>query len=167
MHQYLISLLIFTPLVAAAAALFIPARLKDVFRMLSLIASSIQLVYLVFILIDYASPAGPEGEAMRFVEQAKWITLDMGAWGVLQAEYFVGLDGLSLPLVGLSVVVMLIASISSWEIQKNVKGYFILLLILNAAVIGTFTALDFLLFYLFFEFMLLPMFFLIAMWGGP
>jgi NADH-quinone oxidoreductase subunit M len=167
MHQYLISLLIFTPLIAAAAALFIPARFKSTFRILALVASSIQLVYLVFILTDYRPASGQEGGAMQFVEQAQWITLDMGTWGVLQAEYFVGLDGLSLPLVSLSVFVMLIASISSWEIQTNVKGYFILLLILNAAIIGTFTALDFLLFYLFFEFMLLPMFFLIAMWGGP
>ncbi|MBA4058219.1 MAG: oxidoreductase, partial [Marivirga sp.] len=74
---------------------------------------------------------------------------------------------LSLPLVILSVFVMLIATISSWSVEKNIKGYFILLLILNAAIIGSFTALDFLLFYLFFEFMLLPMFFLIAIWGGP
>jgi NADH-quinone oxidoreductase subunit M len=61
---------------------------------------------------------------------------------------------------------MLLATISSWSIAWNVKGYFILLLILNTAIVGTFTALDFLLFYLFFEFMLLPMFFLIGMWGG-
>ena len=96
-----------------------------------------------------------------------WITLDLGSWGVLKAEYFLGLDGLSLPLVVLSVFVMLIATVSSWKIVENVKGYFVLLLILNAAIIGSFTALDFLLFYLFFEFMLLPMFFLIALWGGP
>jgi NADH-quinone oxidoreductase subunit M len=62
---------------------------------------------------------------------------------------------------------MLIATLSSWQVSKSVKGYFILLLILNSAIIGSFTALDFLLFYLFFEFMLLPMFFLIGIWGGP
>ena len=62
---------------------------------------------------------------------------------------------------------MLIASIASWNITKSINGYFVLLLILNAAIVGTFTALDFLLFYVFFEFMLLPMFFLIGIWGGP
>jgi NADH-quinone oxidoreductase subunit M len=85
----------------------------------------------------------------------------------MRAEYYIGVDGLSLPLVLLSVVVMLVATISSWTTQKNPKAYFILLLILNTAIIGSFIALDFLLFYLFFEFMLLPMFFLIALWGGP
>lgn len=103
---------------------------------------------------------------LQFVEQHAWITLDLGSWGILKAEYLVGLDGLSLPLVCLTVGVMLITTVSSWTIEKNVKGYFILLLILNTAIIGTFAALDFLLFYLFFEFMLLPMFFLIGIWGG-
>lgn len=86
--------------------------------------------------------------------------------GVL-AEYFVGMDGLSFAMVTLTILVMLIAGISSWTIDKNVKGYFILLWILNGAIVGTFVALDFLLFYLFFEFMLLPMYFLIGIWGGP
>jgi NADH:ubiquinone oxidoreductase subunit 4 (subunit M) len=82
--------------------------------------------------------------------------IELGSWGTLQAEYFVALDGLSFPLVALSVFIMLIATISSWTIDKNHKGYFILLLILNAAILGSFCALDFLLFYVFFEFMLTP-----------
>ena len=101
---------------------------------------------------------------LQFVEQQPWITLDLGALGTLQAEYFIGLDGLNFPLVILCVLVQFIATISSWKISKNVKGYFLLLLIMNTAIIGSFVALDFLLFYLFFEFMLLPMFFLIALW---
>lgn len=104
---------------------------------------------------------------LQLVEKQSWIRLDLGSWGILKADYFLGVDGLGLPLVVLSVFVMLIATIASYHVEKNVKGYFILLLILNAAVIGTFTAQDFLLFYLFFEFMLLPMFFLIGIWGGP
>jgi len=105
--------------------------------------------------------------SFQFMEQQSWITLDLGTWGVMKATYLVGVDGLSFPLVILSVFIMFIATISSWSISQNVKGYFILILILNSAIIGSFTALDFLLFYLFFEFMLLPMFFLIAIWGGP
>jgi NADH-quinone oxidoreductase subunit M len=103
---------------------------------------------------------------LQFVEKQPWITLHLGGWGVLKAEYFVGMDGLSFPLIAMSAFVLLIAVISSWTIDKHVKGYFLLFLLLNAAIMGTFTALDFLLFYLFFEFMLLPMFFLIAIWGG-
>jgi NADH-quinone oxidoreductase subunit M len=162
MQPYLLSLLIFTPLVAAFAGLLIPARMANSFRWLTLLVGVLQVFYLITLLAGY-DPAG----GVQYAEQQPWITLNLGSWGTFEAEYFVGVDGLSLPLVALSVFIMLIATISSWTITQNVKGYFILLLILQAAIIGSFTALDFLLFYLFFEFMLLPMFFLIAIWGGP
>ncbi|HEY8934215.1 MAG TPA: NADH-quinone oxidoreductase subunit M [Cyclobacteriaceae bacterium] len=162
MQHYLLSLLIFTPLLAALLALFIPAEKKNIFFSLSSGACLIQLVFLVQILINHKA-----GSSLQFVEQHNWITINLGAWGVLKAEYFVGLDGLNLPLVALTVPIMLIVTLASYSIEKSLKGYFILLLILNAAIIGSFVALDFLLFYLFFEFMLLPMFFLIGIWGGP
>ncbi|HTE32982.1 MAG TPA: NADH-quinone oxidoreductase subunit M [Chryseolinea sp.] len=162
MQEILLSLLLFTPLLAALVSLFIPANATTTFRYVTLLTNVLQVIFLVLILLSYEPASG-----LQFVEHKPWITLNMGTWGVLKAEYFIGVDGLSLPLVILSVVVQLIATISSWTIVKNVKGYFILLLILNTAIIGSFTALDFLLFYLFFEFMLLPMFFLIALWGGP
>jgi NADH-quinone oxidoreductase subunit M len=129
---------------------------------LSFAASLVQIFVLAQMLFSYEA-----SRSLQFVEQQPWISLNMGSWGILKAEYFVGIDGLNISFVCLTVVIMLVANISSWTITKNVKGYFILLLILNAAIIGTFTALDFLLFYLFFEFMLLPMFFLIGIWGGP
>lgn len=162
MQQYLISLLIFTPLIAAIAALLFPAKSGKSFRYITLAANIFQLFILMLMLLNYDN-----SNTLQFIEQQPWITLDLGTWGVLKATYFVGVDGLSFPLVILSVFVLTIATISSWTVNENTKGYFILLLILNASVIGSFTALDFLLFYLFFEFMLLPMFFLIAVWGGP
>jgi NADH-quinone oxidoreductase subunit M len=162
MQQYLISLLIFTPLVAAFIGLFIPQRHDSAFRYLVLSVTILQLLFFGFSIAHYN-----DGSEFNFVEKHSWISLHLGSWGTLKAEYFVGLDGLSYPLTGLSVFILFIATISSWTITKNVKGYFLLLLILNAAIIGSFTALDLLLFYLFFEFMLLPMFFLIAIWGGP
>jgi NADH-quinone oxidoreductase subunit M len=162
MQQYLISLLIFTPLLAALVSLFLPSTSPRIFRLVALLVSICQVAFLLSILMYYTPSTG-----LQFVEKQDWIILDLGTWGILKAEYFVGLDGLSLPLVSLSVFVMLITVISSWNIGRKEKGYFTLLLILNAAIIGSFTALDFLLFYLFFEFMLLPMFFLIAIWGGP
>ena len=162
MQQYLISLLIFTPLAAVFIGLLLPAKSENSFRYLTALVNAAQLFVLIVMLITYDS-----SEALHFVEQQPWITLDLGTWGVLKATYLVGIDGLSFPLIILSVFIMAIATISSWTINQNVKGYFLLLLILNASIIGSFTALDFLLFYLFFEFMLLPMFFLIAIWGGP
>ncbi len=162
MQEYLLSLLIFTPLLAAVIALFLPSTFIQAFRFLATMATLIQVVFIWQLVMAYEPSA-----SLQFVEQKSWITLDLGAWGTLQAQYFLGIDGLNITFVCLTVGIMLIATISSWSITKNVKGYFILVLILNAAIVGTFSALDFLLFYLFFEFMLLPMFFLIGIWGGP
>jgi len=162
MQQHLISLLIATPLVAAFIAVFIPATATKIFRLVALGVAIIQVIFLIVMMQGYVP-----GSGLQFAEQHPWISLDLGSWGLLKAQYFVAVDGLSFPLVVLSIFIMLIATVSSWTIDKHEKGYFVLLLILNAAIIGSFTALDFLLFYLFFEFMLLPMFFLIAIWGGP
>ena len=161
--QHLLSLLIFLPLGAAVLALFFPAENKNFFRLLALGVSLIQVIVLLFIFQSYSTADG----GFQLVEKISWIDLQLGTWGSMKAEYFVGLDGLSLCMIFLSVLVTLIAVISSWKIEKQIKGYFILFLILNTAVIGSFCALDLLLFYLFFEFMLLPMYFLIGIWGGP
>ena len=136
MHEILLSLLLIVPLAAAFIALFIPPTMVKIFRYLVIIANILQVGVLLLILTGYKASSG-----LQFVEQRPWITLDLGTWGVLKAEYFLGLDGLSMPLVGLAVFVMLIATISSWTTVKNVKGYYILLLILNTAIIGSFTAL--------------------------
>lgn len=161
--QHWLSILIFSPLMAATLALFVPSRSSGIFRYLNLGVVLVQGVLLIGIIGQY----GLEAENLRLVEQLPWFSLDLGSWGRLQAEYFVALDGLSLPLVAMSVFAMLLAALSSWTVEKNQKGYFILLLVLNTAVMGSFCALDLLLFYLFFEFMLLPMYFLIGIWGGP
>lgn len=161
MQQYLISLLIFIPLIAAFAGIAIPSRHHHAFKVLTL---GVTIAQIILVAVAY-SVYDPNG-GLQLIEKQPWITLQVGGWDILKAEYFVGVDGLSFPLVAMSVFVLLIATISSWTIAKNVKGYFLLFLLLNAAIIGTFAALDFLLFYLFFEFMLLPMFFLIAIWGG-
>ncbi len=164
MSQYLLSSLIFTPIAAALFVLFIPNEAKKTFRIVTLAISAIQLGLLIFIIHQTKDSTF---SSFLLTEKANWFSIDLGTWGVLQAEYFVGIDGLSFSMVTLTVLIMLIAGISSWTIDKNVKGYFILLWILNGAIVGTFVALDFLLFYLFFEFMLLPMYFLIGIWGGP
>jgi NADH-quinone oxidoreductase subunit M len=157
-----LSLLIFIPVITALVALLIPARYTRVFPWLTIGVNIIQVILFVLMLFHFQADGG-----LQLVEKHSWISLSLNNWGQLQAEYLVAVDGLSFPLVGLSVVIMLIATISSWHISKSRKGYFALLLILNGAIIGSFCALDFLLFYVFFEFMLLPMFFLIGIWGGP
>lgn len=163
MHQYLLSILIFLPAMVGLSLLVIPSARENMFRWISLAVSVTQFIvlFLIFNLFQ------PDQGGFQLTEKVSWISLDLGNWGSLQADYFVAIDGLSFSLIALSVVVMLIATISSWTITKNIKGYFILLLILNSAIIGSFCALDLLLFYVFFEFMLLPMYFLIGIWGGP
>ncbi|MFZ2906810.1 MAG: NADH-quinone oxidoreductase subunit M [Cyclobacteriaceae bacterium] len=164
MQQYLLSFLIFTPVAAALLALLIPADSKKIFRIGSLVVSCIQLFLLL--LVIHATQSASFASFL-LTEKAAWFSVDLGSWGILQAEYFLGMDGLSFSMITLTVLVMLIAGISSWTINTSVKGYYVLLWILNGAIIGSFVALDFLLFFLFFEFMLLPMYFLIGIWGGP
>ena len=81
-------------------------------------------------------------------------------------QYYLGLDGISLSLVVLTGLVSVLACLASWNIEKQVKGYFALYLLLVASMMGVFISLDLFLFYVFFEVMLLPMYFLIGIWGG-
>lgn len=163
MLKHLLSILIFVPILAALLALFFPKDNKRLFFFYALGITIIQLIVLALILIQYQDETG----SLKLVEQATWFELTFSSGKGLRAEYFLALDGLNFPLVALSVVIMFFATVSSYTISEKVKGYFILLLILNGAIIGSFVAFDLLLFYLFFEFMLLPMFFLIGIWGGP
>ena len=82
-------------------------------------------------------------------------------------DYFMGVDGISFPLVVLTAFVSVLAMGASWSITKHVKAYCILFLLLETGMLGVFLALDFFLFYVFWEVMLLPMYFLIGVWGGP
>jgi NADH-quinone oxidoreductase subunit M len=82
-------------------------------------------------------------------------------------EYYLGLDGISLSLVVLTGLIGVLACLASWNIEKQIKGYFALYLLLTSSMMGVFLALDLFLFYVFFEVMLLPMYFLIGIWGGP
>src|ERR1022692_3894069 len=82
-------------------------------------------------------------------------------------EYYLGVDGISMAMILLTTVLFFLSMIASWGIEKHVKGYCMLFLVLETGVLGTFFALDFFLFYIFWEVMLLPMYFLIGIWGGP
>lgn len=156
------------PLLIALIMLCVPSRHWKVFRRFSLAASSVQLTLAVLLLANFNQELRPQSwsGAFQFVEKTDWINLSLGALGNFNVQYFLGVDGISLPLVALSSFVLLIGVVASWNIQEKAKGYHILYLILSASIIGCFIALDFFLFYLCFEFMLLPMFFLIGIWGG-
>jgi NADH-quinone oxidoreductase subunit M len=159
----MLSLLIFLPVIAAFILLLVPARVVAAFRATSLLVAIAQIILSIILIQNFDTQI----TEYQLVEKASWISLTLGTWGNFNAFYWVGLDGMSLPLIVLSSVVMLIATVSAWQTDKSVKGFFVLLLILNTAIMGSFAALDALLFFVFFEFMLIPMYFLIGIWGGP
>ena len=153
----LLSLTVFLP---AAGALVILTLLRGD-RVIRAFAFAIGLITLllaltVFLLFD------PSAAAARFqlIDRFDWISGQ-----TLNASYFLGVDGLSAPLVLLTGLLGFCAIIVSWHINLRVKEYFIWLLLLQTAVMGVFTALDFLLFFLFWELELVPMYMLIATWG--
>ncbi|MGJ1264695.1 complex I subunit 4 family protein [Sphingobacterium spiritivorum] len=164
----LLTLIIFLPLIATALILLLPTKWNNSYKYLALAFTVVQLLIAGYLYIHFdATRTGINTvEGYQFVEQLSWIRLDLGTIGKLEIDYFLGLDGVSLPLVLLSAFVMLMAIGASWNIQKSPKGYFALLMVLNMAVMGIFCALDFFLFYVFYEVMLLPLYFLIGIWGG-
>lgn len=158
----LLSLLIFLPLLASAVVLGLPRRVQGGFRWITLGVSLLNfaLTLGLFFQFDRVSTG------YQFLEKANWITLSLGPLGVVSIDYLLGVDGLSLPLVLLSGLVLAVGAVSSFEIQEKQRAYHALYLLLSASLMGCFVALDFFLFFLFFEFMLLPMYFLIGLWGG-
>lgn len=169
---YLLSIILFIPLLAALLLLLMPARFSRSGHWFAIVASGLQLFFSSLLWAWFqkgaGAPVGVNSEAgIQFLEKANWFSLELGSLGIMKVEYLLGVDGLSVTLVWLSAFVMLIGAISSWSIKENTKAYFLLYLLLCCSVVGCFVALDLFLFYLFFEFMLLPMYFLIGMWGGP
>ena len=166
--ENILSYIFLFPLLIAFIMLFVKSDQSSVFRRLALGATSVQFVLSVGLMIQFNKELAIStwSGAFQFVEKTDWITMKLGSIGQFNVDYFIGVDGISLPLVALASLVLLIGVISSWKIKEKAKGYFILYLILSSSIIGCFVALDFFLFYLCFEFMLLPMFFLIGIWGG-
>ncbi|MCX7840944.1 MAG: NADH-quinone oxidoreductase subunit M [Anaerolineae bacterium] len=150
----MLSLLIALPLIGALALMFIPRQAERAIRYFAL---GVALANFVVSAILFASfRATPE---MQFVERVEWIP----QFGI---SYYVGVDGLSLLLVMLTTFLMVIAIGGSWVgITERVKEYHVFFLALESAMIGVFVALDLFLFYVFWEFTLIPMAFLIGIWG--
>ncbi|GAB3204356.1 NADH-quinone oxidoreductase subunit M [Pontibacter aydingkolensis] len=166
--DFILSGLIFSPLLAALVVLLLPTRLQQPIKVVALAGAMVQMVLAILLYFRFDGAAFANGQmGYQFVEKLNWIGFSLGSLGRLQIDYFVGVDGISIGLVLLTGIIGVIGVISSWTITKNIKGYFLLYLLLITSVMGCFLALDFFLFYLFFEFMLLPMYFLIGIWGGP
>ncbi|RFZ85653.1 NADH-quinone oxidoreductase subunit M [Mucilaginibacter terrenus] len=166
----ILTLLIFTPALFGLIILLLPSSLRVAYKYITLAATLVQLGISIWMYFNFQTGAGFAGinheEQFQFVQKLPWIHLDLGALGRMQIDYFVGIDGISITLMVMTCLVMVVAAIASWEIKGNLKGFFALFLLLDMAVVGVFCALDFFLFYTFYELMLLPLYFLIGMWGG-
>jgi NADH-quinone oxidoreductase subunit M len=160
MHWPILSVLTFLPIVGALFLLFTPMKSDRQIRFGKSFALWITLANFVvslFLLKDFDAAQG----GFQFVEKANW-------WLSLGLNYHLGIDGISLWLVLLSTFLMPICILCSWEsIKTRVKEYLIAFLLLETMMIGAFVSLDTILFYVFFEGILIPMYILIGIWGGP
>ena len=161
-----LTLMTFVPVLGAFVILLLPKGRDELVRWVALATTTVPLLlaFNVWQSFDRAT------SAMQFIERAPWInfTAELGAKQLpLNIEYYMGIDGLSVTMVLLTALLSWLCIIASWRIDKMVKAYFALFLLLETGMIGVFCALDFFLFYVFWEVMLLPMYFLIGIWGGP
>ncbi|MEM9352408.1 MAG: NADH-quinone oxidoreductase subunit M [Planctomycetota bacterium] len=156
-----LSLLVFLPALVALVLAVTPRWSDEATKFVSLGTTFVTFLLSLFL---FRSDIGPEFEAGVAEMQAMFAVDWIPSFGV---QYLMGLDGISFPLVILTSFLSVLAMAASWPIQKNVKAYCVLYLLLVTGMLGVFMALDFFLFYVFFEVMLLPMYFLIGVWGGP
>ncbi len=182
---WLMSAVIFVPTIFALGLVFFPKKSQEWMKWWSLAGTALTLVCSLFLFIDFLNlldfhQSRPEDALLSArVEQAAVDkatdqpakTRDLVArveWiKRFNIDYYLGVDGISMALILLTAVVSFLAMIASWNIEKAVRGYCMLFLILETGMLGTFLALDLFLFYIFWEIMLLPMYFLIGVWGGP
>jgi NADH-quinone oxidoreductase subunit M len=153
---HLLSLLIWLPIAGGFVVLGLGDRIETA-KWLSLIVSGLSLVLSVPLYAAFKTGTA----AMQFVERSPWIS-------TIHSEYYLGVDGISMPLILLTTFTTVLIVIASWEnVEKRVAQYFAAFLILEGLMIGVFAALDGALFYVYWEAMLIPMFIIIGVWGGP
>jgi NADH-quinone oxidoreductase subunit M len=146
----------FIPLAGMFLVLVLPRDNHNLIRWASLAVTIPPLLMAVWLFLNFDRST----EGIQFMVRHPWIE----AYNI---QYIMGVDGLSVTMILLTALLCPICLLASWEIEKGVKGYFALFLLLDAGMMGVFCALDFFLFYIFWEVMLLPMYFLIGIWGGP
>ncbi|MBI1345011.1 NADH-quinone oxidoreductase subunit M [bacterium] len=160
--ELLLTAVVFLPTLWALFTAFFEPKATEAIRYFGLFGTALTFVLTLIVLWQFNPELDVKethaGYQMWF--QMPWVP----DWNV---NYSMGVDGISLPLVVLTGLISFLAMLASWSIEKHVKGYVILFLLLETGMLGVFLALDFFLFYIFWEVMLLPMYFLIGIWGGP
>lgn len=164
----ILSLIIFSPLLGILILLFIPSKQGQWIKRVGIAAAFVPLLLAAWLYVDF----NQHDSVMPYAEQFRWIHIPLNA-EIIQGlesfhlifDYSLAVDGLSLPLVFLTALVAAMAALGSFTIKKRWKTYYILFLLLEIGMFGVFMARDLLLFFVFFEVTLIPMFFLIGIWG--
>jgi NADH-quinone oxidoreductase subunit M len=151
----LLTLILFTPAAAAVLLVFVPARVEKLIRWLALAASLVTFLLTLVLWFQY----DPTLLGFQFQEQVNW-------YPAINSSYHLGIDGISLTMVLLTAILTPLAILTSFSIKERVKAYMILFMLLEMGMLGVFLALDLLLFFVFWEFGLVPMYFLINQWGN-
>jgi NADH-quinone oxidoreductase subunit M len=164
MHNHILSIILFTPLLGALVVLLLPKDNKNAIRWVTNIFAALGLLVSVpLVPLFWAVKADAGFHGFHFIEGApnNWIP-------TIGAGYYLGIDGVSFLLIMLTTILGWVSILSSWEaIQNRVKEYYVWFLILQTGMLGVFMSLDFFLFFVFWEAMLVPMYLLIGIWGGP
>jgi len=158
-ENWVLSVGTFLPMVGVLLLLIVPKANEQLIKLVALLTSIATLAVGVFTLTKFNFD---QAGSMQFVAENKWIPL-------IKSSYFIGVDGISLPMYVLSMVITLLVVIYSLNhipSPGNPKAFFILMLVLQTGMAGTFIAQDLILFFVFFELVLLPMYFMIGVWGG-
>ena len=149
----MLTLITFTPALGAILLVLLRGDARTT-RFIALLTALVTLLLTLIIYFSYDTAQG----GYQFVQRATWIE-------AFNIEYLVGIDGLSAPLILLNGILGLSAVLISWHISEKIHTYFMWLLLLQSAVMGVFVSLDLILFFVFWELELIPMFFLISSWG--
>jgi NADH-quinone oxidoreductase subunit M len=157
-----LSLMVFLPLVGVAIMMLVPGKLEEAHKTLALGFSLVTAAVGVFLMLpdnfDYDTGQGPK------------LTINQSWIDVVNVRYHVEMDGISLPLIALTLLVVPLVIIYSWDHipePGNAKAFLMLIMVLHTGMLGSFVARDLVLFFVFFEVVLLPMYFMIGVWGGP
>ena len=153
-----LTLTIFIPIIGALLIALWPRLSPKAIRYLSLVATALPLLFSIIVFAGFDRSPEMNG-VFQFGEKISWIPL-------INANYSLGVDGLSLPFLLLTTLLGFLVILISWKIDLRVREYFAWILLLQASITGVFISLDFLLFFIFWELELIPMYFLIAIWGA-
>jgi len=157
LDSFYLTSIVFLPVVGAILIAFVPRLSDGVMRRIAAVFTAIPLVLAVAMFINFDKSAGAAG-LFQFQEKLSWIP-------AINANFHLGVDGLSLPLVVLTTFLGLMVVLISWKINLRVREYFAWLLLLETSILGVFCSLDLLLFFIFWEIEVIPMYFLISIWG--